>query len=151
MDFTDGCMLDTNVLVHLIRDKAVGRAVDARFGLTSAWNRSVISVVVVGEVLSLARRLNWGANRLETIRRLLDEIVWVDVGRLELLDAYAEIDAVTTAAGRPMGKNDVWIAATAHVARLPFLTMDYDFAPLAPHYLPNLVLIDPDTGAVLPQ
>lgn len=43
-------LLDTNILVYLIRGKAVGQAIEANFGLRGALNRCVISVVTVGEM-----------------------------------------------------------------------------------------------------
>ena len=39
-----------------------------------------------------------------------------------ILTAYGDIDAASDAAGRPMGKNDVWIAATARANDATILT-----------------------------
>ena len=44
-----------------------------------------------------------------------------------------------------MGKNDVWIAATAAVTGATLLTTDRDFDRLTPQFLTR-VWIDPDTG-----
>lgn len=44
-----GYLLDTNILVHLIRGKTVGKAIEANFGLHGALNRSTICIVSVGE------------------------------------------------------------------------------------------------------
>ena len=59
-----GYLLDTNILVHLIRGKPVGKAIEANFGLQGALNRSTICIVTVGEAYSLARKWNWGQQRL---------------------------------------------------------------------------------------
>src|SRR6266852_1303292 len=109
-------LLDTNILVHLIRGKAVGLAIEAHFGLRGALNRCVISVVTVGEMYALARKWNWGARKQADLQKLLGQLVWVDINHPDILTAYGEIDDLSNRAGRPMGKNDVWIAATAKVS-----------------------------------
>lgn len=40
-----------------------------------------------------------------------------------------------------MGKNDLWIAATAAALNVPLVTTDKDFSHLAPSFI-ELVLID---------
>jgi predicted nucleic acid-binding protein len=61
-----------------------------------------------------------------------------------LMNAYTEIDDFSDRQGRTMGKNDVWIAATAHVAAATLLTTDRDFDHLGPAYL-RRIYIDPQT------
>ncbi len=60
----------------------------------------------------------------------------INSGDLDLLTAYAEIDAFSKnkLPGSPlgtsavtMGKNDLWIAATAKVANAVLITIDSDF------------------------
>lgn len=46
-----GYLLDTNILVHVIRGKTVGNAIEANFGLQAALNRSLICVVTLGEII----------------------------------------------------------------------------------------------------
>jgi predicted nucleic acid-binding protein len=142
-------LLDTNILVHLIRWKAVGKAIDARFGLRGSLNRVVISVVTVGEMYSLARQWSWGPKLLADLQRLLGQLVTVDINHPSILDAYGELDDVSNRAGRPMGKNDVWIAATAKVAGVTLLTTDGDFCHLHPAHLTR-IRIDQKTGNPLP-
>ncbi|HVK05454.1 MAG TPA: PIN domain-containing protein [Armatimonadaceae bacterium] len=52
-----------------------------------------------------------------------------------LLRAYGIIDAASKTMGFTMGKNDLWIAATAHVTGAALLTTDRDFDHLDPDYL----------------
>ena len=52
-----------------------------------------------------------------------------------IVDAYASIDAYFSRQGRPMGKNDLWIAATTHALGARLLTTDRDFDPLSPMFL----------------
>ncbi len=61
-----------------------------------------------------------------------------------LLERYAEIDAFSqgrleekplTGSSRNMGKNDLWIAATASVLNATLITTDKDFQHLHTHFL----------------
>jgi tRNA(fMet)-specific endonuclease VapC len=52
-----------------------------------------------------------------------------------LFDAYALIDDWSRRSGHAMAKNDVWIAATAHVTGAVLLTTDRDFDALHPQLL----------------
>lgn len=142
---TTGYLLDTNILVHLIRWRPVGQAIDANFSLRGALNRSAISVVTVGEMHSLVRKWSWGQRKIEQLEKILDELVWIDINRMEVLRTYGELDDICNRAGRPMGKNDVWLAATAKVSEMTLMTTDRDFAFLSPGHL-QVIQIDEHTG-----
>ena len=47
-----------------------------------------------------------------------------------VVDAYARIDNYCERNGFVLSKNDIWIAATAHVTGTTILTTDRDFDPL---------------------
>jgi tRNA(fMet)-specific endonuclease VapC len=49
-------LLDTNIVIHLIRDNEIGQQVDAAFQICHRPDRPLISIVTIGECLSLARR-----------------------------------------------------------------------------------------------
>src|SRR6516165_8605164 len=106
-------LLDTGVVVALLRGKRLGKYIEHRFGLLGSLNRCLISVVTVGELLSLARQFGWGSAKRQELQEVLDEIVWIDINQPDILDAYGEIDHYSHTQGIKMGKNDVWIAATA--------------------------------------
>ena len=142
-------LLDTNILVHLIRGKAAGLAIEAHFGLRSAPNRCVISVVTVGEMHSLVRKWNWGPNRQADLQKFLSQIVTVDINHPDILAAYGELDDLSDRAGRAMGKNDVWIAAVAKVSGATLLTTDGDFDHLHPGHI-DRTRVDSNTGNPLP-
>ena len=146
---TTGYLLDTNILVHLIRWKAVGRAIEINFGLLQTLHRSVISVVTVGEMYSLVRKWASGITKIGQLTRLLDELVWIDINRTDILQTYGELDDLSNRTGRPMGKNDVWLAATARVSGMKLLTTDGDFDHLNRSYLTR-IRIDDKTGHALP-
>lgn len=58
---------------------------------------------------------------------ILDYFEWINIDRLPLLESYAVIDAATRKAGRPLGKNGLWIAASARSVGASILTTDRDF------------------------
>jgi tRNA(fMet)-specific endonuclease VapC len=138
MASSTGYLLDSNILVYLIRGKTVGQTIDAHFGLRGSLHRCVISVVTVGEMYSLTRKWAWGSIKTTELQRLLGQLVWVDINHPSILNAYGELDDVSNRAGRPMGKNDVWIAATAKVAGVTLLTTDGDFDHLNPMHLTRI-------------
>jgi len=47
-------LLDTNILLELVRNKDVGRQISSQFGLADAVHRPLISIVTVGEIWALA-------------------------------------------------------------------------------------------------
>jgi len=86
---------------------------------------------------------NWGAKRIAYVEQFLKEFIVIDVRYNDLLNAYAEIDAFSQGklaqkplgtSSRNMGKNDLWIAATAHIMNARLITMDKDFQHLDGEY-----------------
>jgi tRNA(fMet)-specific endonuclease VapC len=138
-----GYLLDTNILLELARGNPRGQAIDARFALSSSLSSSMISVVTVGEMLALSRKVGWGQSKIGALRKMLDELVWIDINRQEILEAYAEIDHVSESIGICMGKNDVWIAATAKATGATLITTDPDFNHLHGTHITR-IWFDPD-------
>ncbi|MGE0552563.1 MAG: type II toxin-antitoxin system VapC family toxin [Gemmatimonadales bacterium] len=134
--------LDTNVLIHTIRDNAIGRRIGTALRLGERSERPLISIVTVGETLALARRLGWGTQKTSTLRDLLTNLVVVDVSHAGVVDRYAELTAWCQSNGRSLDDNDRWIAATASVADAWLITTDRDFDPLDPKFLRH-VYFDP--------
>jgi predicted nucleic acid-binding protein len=120
-------LLDTNILVHLIRQDATGQQIRDAYAPLLADPRPVLSVVTDGEIRSLAYQWHWGEAKKEQMRFLLGYFDRVGVDAPQILEAYAVIDAHSEAIGHTMGKNDVWIAAAAHVTGARLLTTDTDF------------------------
>lgn len=137
-------LLDTNILVHLIRQNEVGRRIDKAYALTASLGASLISVVTVGEMKSFARQLGWGEQKRERLADLVEEMVTIDINHPEILERYSEIDSYLVKSGRTVGDNDVWIAATASVADAVLLTTDKDFDPLHGRFIER-IWIDPGT------
>lgn len=128
-------LLDTNVLVHLIRGDAIWRRVRATYQPLLSDPRPLISVVTAGELRSLALQFNWQAEKTDQMEFYLGYFKRVTIDDPDLIRAYAVIDAHGQRTGHPLGKNDVWIAATASVTGARLLTTDRDFDRLDPLFL----------------
>jgi tRNA(fMet)-specific endonuclease VapC len=141
-------LLDTNILLLLLRQDSRWETVETRFDLPR--HRSFISVVTLGELQSLGLRNRWGVRRMAQIDQLKHSFVLLDINVDTIIDRYGQIDAFSQGkhptlslqtSARNMGKNDLWIAATASVYGLSLITADLDFNHLSPDLL-NLELVD---------
>lgn len=128
-------LLDTSILLQLVRDKDLGKRISAQFGLDDAVHRPLISVVTVGEIRALADQFGWGATKHEFLTKVLSTLVILDINDQSVLDAYVEVNRVCRKASggaRSLSKNDLWIAATAKASAAVLLTADKDFLVLRP-------------------
>ncbi len=140
-------LLDTNIVVALLRGKTLGQALMNVHQLGSRPDRPLLSVISVGELMSLAEKWSWGAKKKEALDTQIRQLVLVDVNRSPVVNQYAAIDAFCERAGRPIGQNDMWIAATAAATGAVLLTCDTDFDHLAPNWI-ELLRLEPNTGAI---
>ena len=133
-------ILDTNICLAYVRGKSeFYENIEEQIGLLAPDTLTIISVVTKAELLSLGIQNGWGTKKLNTLEKLLyDNMVILDINEKDsaLMDAYTTIDAYSQGnlAGEPlgmsarnMGKNDLWIAATAFVANAGLVTTDHDF------------------------
>ena len=118
--------LDTNVLVHWIRQNDTGIQLRDTYRLHERADRPIYSTIVEGEIRALAKIWNWGSAKLTSLGEILAELVRVDAGLPDVVKAYAEIYAADQAGGRNTGQNDMWIAATTKAAGAVLLTCDDD-------------------------
>lgn len=100
-------------------------------------------MVVKGEIKSLALQFGWGAELQVGLDTLLAQLPAVDISSSLVIGAYAKLDQLSRQSGHAMGKNDVWIAAVAHVQSAVLLTTDKDFEHLSPAHL-RVEYIDPE-------
>lgn len=126
-------LFDTNILVHLAKDTSLNL-----FQQINPGNQKVyVSVVTIAELKSFALQNNWGPRKLGLLGLLLEDISAVTISE-NLTDTYAQIDAYSQhrnrlfagynfKTARNMGKNDLWIAATAALLGLKLVTTDSDF------------------------
>jgi len=140
-------LLDTNILIHRVRLSSIGQKLEQQFNLFSGDHSLIISAVTKGEILSFAKQSAWGLSKMDKLMALLDPLECVPIdGASALMDAYADIDTYSQGkhlqylpplgfSARNMGKNDLWIAATAFLLDIPLLTTDSDFDHLHPHFI----------------
>jgi predicted nucleic acid-binding protein len=131
-------LLDTNILVALVRGGKLGRHTENTYGLSKEPFKPLISVVTVGESLKLVREFGWGQVKIDRLWNLLQHYVWVDINNREVFDAYAEIADHCERNGRTKPQNDYWIAATARVTGATLLTTDKHFDDLHGEYLQRI-------------
>ncbi|HEY6805387.1 MAG TPA: PIN domain-containing protein [Pyrinomonadaceae bacterium] len=145
-------LLDTGIVLGYARGAGYAQYVDKKFDLSNPLNTPLISVVTKGEIYSLAIQNNWGSSKLTTLENLLRRVPTVDINDEQIIKRYADIDAYSLnrhsnrrlpqeQVGRRMGKNDLWISATASVLKAVLLTTDHDFEHLAGTFL-DLIYID---------
>ncbi len=137
-------LLDTCILVHLVRGDHDGRRIQKAYNLKAFYSECLISVVTRGEMEKLGREFGWDNPKLKTMRELLDQVITIDINDPAIIAAYAEIDHFSDQRGIKMGKNDVWIAATAKATGYQLMTMDRDFDHLAAGFL-SLLFIETGT------
>ena len=107
-------MLDTDTCIHA-RKRSPG------FAPRLPLEHCGISVIVVGE-------LEWGVSRSRRIEEnraaLRDWLVSVQVVELDarVAQEYGRLRAHLRAIGRPIGPNDLWIAAHALARSVPLIT-----------------------------
>jgi predicted nucleic acid-binding protein len=123
----NGYALDTNIVVSLARDNVLGKYLDRTYQLTTGGHTSALPVVVIGELRALSLTWSWGPVRRARLANIISLFLPLDIHAENVLDAYATIDTRSAACGKDMGKNDLWIAAVAHVHDLTLLTADADF------------------------
>ena len=138
-------LLDTSVLLALVRGNELGRYIRHSFFLEIPAVRSFVSIVSHGEIWAMAERHNWQSKKREILDRMLESFVTVDLNAREIVQAYIEIDKLNLSVkkgARQLSHNDMWIAATAKASNATLLTTDQDFLHLHPHYL-VVAYVDP--------
>lgn len=143
-------ILDSNILLYMIRSH---EQIDLELKKLGAYdlNASSLSVVTVGEILSISIQNNWGPSKKNLFENFIQTFKPFPIIKRDLLDIYAEIDAFSKGkpttipipqgrSSRTMGKNDLWIAATTHLAQATLITTDADFDHLNGLYFPVIKL-----------
>ncbi len=136
-------LLDSNILLFIARDEPIVEEIDERLDLFDSKTTILTSIVCVAELLTLARLNGWGDNRTKELQRFLERIptAWLSD---DVVQRYVEIDTFSQGrdperpldmSARNMGKNDLWIAATASVLDATLVTSDQDFDHLDARFL----------------
>jgi len=134
-------ILDTNILLGYLRGAGFAAFVEKKYAPFRQPNIVVISDVSVGEIYSLAIQFNWGEEKKEKLKDLLNKLPTVGISHQSIISKYAEIHAYNIKNGKALGNNDTWIAATGSVLNGTLLTTDKDFIHLDGKFL-KVELID---------
>ena len=127
-------LFDTNILLSLAKDTRARQTLKV---INPGDEKIFASVATIGELKSIILQNNWGPRKLQSLDEILAEIIITDINE-NLVNTYVEIDAFSQcrnpsypnrsfATPRNMGKNDLWIAATAALVGLKLVTTDADF------------------------
>jgi predicted nucleic acid-binding protein len=118
---------DTNLLIRHIRNRSLPPI------------QTVIPIIVIGELEAFSLKADWGAQKIGFMRYLVDRYPIADL-EPDIIPTYAQIDAFSQGklqilplgtSARNMGKNDIWIAATAMYLDMELHTTDNDFDHLS--------------------
>ena len=151
MNGAPGYLLDTSVVLHATRaNSPVSRAIDEQFQLSTSRFRPAISEVTVGELLAFSLSRDWGENRRTLLKDLVEKTLVIPIAHPGIHRRWAEISSALRATGLSVGQNDIWIAATAHIAGMTLLTTDRDFLHIRGVVQLDLRLLDNKTGMQLP-
>lgn len=139
-------ILDTNILIHLVSNTDLGKYVMSEYNLLNLQNQVFISITARGEILSIASQRNWGSTKVKILNQFLGSFVLLNLNE-SIVQKYVEMDAYSQGkdknriyspdfSAKNMGKNDLWIAATAAVTSSTLITTDKDFDHLNTVFIP---------------
>lgn len=134
-------LLDTNILIHLIRNSHKELVREIKEFISD--KEISISIVTLAEVKSFASQNTWGNHKISIIDKIIENLYILPITE-SLVPIYVEIDTfsqgkhqsiVLGSSSKNMGKNDLWISATAKYNNLSLITTDNDFNHLDPHFI----------------
>lgn len=144
-------LLDTGVLLALVRQSPAAHDACLAAGLYGGPAEGYTTAVNAGELLAISERNEWGSEKLRILEDLFEEFPVLERITPQIYRAYALIqcwtqgtsveapgDAPPPKPSRPIGQNDLWIAATAHADGSALLTADEDFLPFDGIWFPVL-------------
>jgi predicted nucleic acid-binding protein len=134
-------VIDTCVIIHIVRASPTGQNCLARLASIHPNPNIIISVVTKAELESFSRQNNWGNNKLVKLNSFFQIATVIDVKSADsrLIEGYAKVDGYSkgrlpdqsgnflSGSSKKMGKNDLWIAATAFALGVSLMTTDGDF------------------------
>ena len=143
-------LLDTNIILLRVRNNSYVKQFIVGQELFRQ-NDAIISVVSLGECLSIMGQNKWGIKKKVQFYQAISHMGIIPVKQQDLVQAYADIDqysqgklASVDFTPRNMGKNDLWIAATAYVTNATLVTTDKDFDHLNERFI-KVIYLDPLT------
>lgn len=142
-------LLDSNIILIYSRNDKIAANIEAKYQIFSGDNRLGISIVSKGEIEASMLKAGLGERRKERIKALMSRLTEFGIHFEEVIHTYAQIDTYSQGklksnplgnSFRNMGKNDLWIAATASVFDLTLVTTDRDFDHLKDEYIDLLYI-----------
>ncbi|CAN5389289.1 hypothetical protein BH09BAC3_BH09BAC3_26790 [soil metagenome] len=137
-------LYDTNILAFIIKQVPEIEKLEKEITHDTGALR-IISIVTKAEIETLAVLFDWGEKKREQLTNLLEQFLIIPIDSEQIVAAYVEIDTFSQGkhpnkssglSARNMGKNDLWIAATALVTDSTLLTSDGDFNHLNGVFIP---------------
>ena len=137
-------VLDTNIVLAYLRKHTIWNLIEEPFEIYDSETIVFVPAVVIGELESIAVQNDWGQKKKQDLEVFVNEFIRVDQLNDEIITAYSKIDAFSQGrlegkplndSARNMGKNDLWIAATASILDATLITTDKDFQHLHTHFL----------------
>ncbi len=140
-------LLDTNILLAYLRGHDLYRQIEKDHQLAGPDAVILISVTTKAELMSISIQNGWGEKKILQLDAYLRKLIIIDVNEADqdLMKTYANIDVFSQGrlegkplvgtSARNMGKNDIWIAATANVTNSALITTDGDFDHLNGHFI----------------
>ncbi|MEM0991394.1 MAG: PIN domain-containing protein [Bacteroidota bacterium] len=129
-------LLDIDILLLYLREDSTAKEIEDQYHILEKEHLALILIVSKGELKALALKNKWGNRRIAKLEEFLNQFFIIDINAEDIIDRYAEIDAYSQGkldrlasnfTARNMGKNDMWIAATASITEASLITTDKDF------------------------
>lgn len=147
-------VIDTCVVIHIVRDSPTGRNCLAQIASLDPDPNIIISVVTKAELESFSKQNAWRPDKLAKLETFLNAATVIDIRASDrkIISGYAQVDGYSkgklpdssgnllSGSARKMGKNDLWIAATALAIGISLITTDNDFDHLHGSFL-NVIKI----------
>lgn len=135
-------LFDTNVILYITRNL---KGFDFLKGINPKEKLVYVSFVSIAEAQSIVYQNRWGSTKAQRLDEFFSSVRVISIDHL-LLSTYIGIDAYSQrthpdyekypfSTPRNMGKNDLWIAATASLLNLQLVTTDKDFDHLETSFL----------------
>jgi predicted nucleic acid-binding protein len=110
-------LLDTNIVLGFLKQDIFSQYLQDTIGFPSRENIYAISIVILGELKSLALQRNWGHRKLNELDEFMSELLILDIFSEDIVEKYAETDAYSQGkhpkqslpkglTARNMGKSD---------------------------------------------
>ena len=137
-------VLDTNVILAYFRNNSIRYVIERVFDIYEPGVQVILPAIIIGELRSLAIQNGWQDKKRKELEEFISRFISVYELAIDVVDRYAEIDAFSQgrlpgkkleSSARNMGKNDLWIAATASVLNATLITTDRDFDHLNNQFL----------------